>query len=665
MSTTGIKQVFSTNRAEELGFDVWDSFVLPPFFDSLSLGESRKPRVIVGGRGCGKTMLLRYLSHESTFSKNREDVPKDAVSHIGLYWRADTQFARSMECRGVAEDTWAAAFRHLIGIVVAIEVVRSIESIGNRNAATGLVNDLASIDLSSLRSYSTNFPTRFDDIRGYLEQALIKFEIWVNDVRGTEQPSFIPGNGFVRRLVQVLRDQFPGLRDSVFYVYIDEYENLAVYQQRIINTWLKHSEPPLIFNLAMKRNGFKTRATEGDESLNDIHDFREIDLEAFDLEKEYPTFAAEIFLHRLGRVGVPTPEINSELLKNPSMLSIRKSSDYRERVQNRAKAIFPSKTNRELAMTVFTDQTLKRRLTESVAGALAARKATGRNPSDFISEQFPEASVVVPALLYRESLSVDEVLEEFEKLTSGIGNRFTGKTNWVHNNFVGCYLLLFDGLVRACPFYSGFLTFCYMSRGNLRHFLELCHKSLSSGNSSEGDPIGVVSIELQAEAARRVAADLLTEIRSFGPRGNSLHTFVLRLGSLLSLSQQRLTQSEPERSHFCVLGGRGEFGEKEHAFVSEAVKWSVLFEEKGTKKKNDTDPEGVEYVLNPIYAPYFHISYRKKRRLELSSDEAIVLISGSYDEVRKLLREYQSKWSVDLSVGSLPLFAHLEKVAEE
>ena len=70
-------------------------------------------------------------------------------------------------------------------------------------------------------------------------------------------------------------------------------------------------------------------------------------------------------------------------------------------------------------------------------------------------------------------------------------------------------------------------------------------------------------------------------------------------------------------------------------------------------------------MLNPIYAPYFHISYRKKRRLELSSDEAIALISGSYDEVRKLLREYQTKWSVDLSIGSLPLFAHLEKVAEQ
>ena len=664
MSNTGIKQVFSTNRAEELGFDVWDNFVLPPFFDSLSVGESRKPKVIVGGRGCGKTMLLRYLSHESTFSKNREEIPKDAVSHIGLYWRADTQFARSMECRGVADDTWAAAFRHLIGIVVAIEVVRSIESIGNRNRTTGLDFDLADLDVSSLESYAVDFPNRFDGIRAYLERALIQFEVWVNDVRGTQQPSFIPGHGFVRRLVQILRDKLPDLRDSVFYVYIDEYENLAVYQQRIINTWLKHSEPPLIFNLAMKRNGFKTRATEGDESLNDIHDFREIDLEAFDLETEYPTFAAEIFLHRLGRVGVSTPEISPDLLKDPVMLTKRRSSEYRERVQNRAKAIFPSKSARELAMTVFSDQTLKRRLTESVARALEARKSN-REPSDFISEGFPEASIIIPALLYRESLPVEALHSEFEMLLGGSENRFTGKTNWIHNNFVGCYLLLFDGLVRSCPFYSGFLTFCYMSRGNLRHFLELCHKSLSSADVNEGHSIGVVSIELQAEAARRVAADLLTEIRSFGPRGNSLHTFVLRLGSLLSLSQQRLSQSEPERSHFCVLGGRAEFGEKERAFISEAVKWSVLFEEKGTKKKNDADPEGVEYVLNPIYAPYFHISYRKKRRLELSTDEAIVLISGSYDEVRKLLREYQSKWSIDLSVGSLPLFAHLEKVPEQ
>src|SRR5438132_2804154 len=91
-----LKAVFAKNRTEELGYDVWEQFVIPPFYDQLDLEAAKKPRVIVGGRGCGKTMLLRYLSHQTAFSPKRPAIPKSALGHIGLYWRADTQFSRVM-----------------------------------------------------------------------------------------------------------------------------------------------------------------------------------------------------------------------------------------------------------------------------------------------------------------------------------------------------------------------------------------------------------------------------------------------------------------------------------------------------------------------------------------------------------------------------------------
>jgi hypothetical protein len=170
---------------------------------------------------------------------------------------------------------------------------------------------------------------------------------------------------------------------------------------------------------------------------------------------------------------------------------------------------------------------------------------------------------------------------------------------------------------------------------------------------------------MQAEAARQVSADVLPEVRSFGPQGNNLHTFVLRLGSLFSLSQQSPFQSEPERTHFGIQGGDTALDERDVAFLMEAVKWSVLFEEKGTKKKDVSDAEGIEYMLNPIYSPYFHISYRKRRKLDLSSENVQTIISGDYGAVRRLLKEFQRRWSVDLSGAPLPLFAHLSSEVDE
>ena len=67
-----LSSVFSKNRAEEFGYDVWEHFVIPPFFDQLELEKAKKPGVIIGGRGSGKTMLLRYLSHQTMFSPKRK-----------------------------------------------------------------------------------------------------------------------------------------------------------------------------------------------------------------------------------------------------------------------------------------------------------------------------------------------------------------------------------------------------------------------------------------------------------------------------------------------------------------------------------------------------------------------------------------------------------------
>ena len=82
MDSPDLASALSSNRTEELGFDVWDRFVIPPKLDISGWGKSLKPRVIVGGRGCGKTMLLRYLSHESAFSSNRPTIdPLDSGTH--------------------------------------------------------------------------------------------------------------------------------------------------------------------------------------------------------------------------------------------------------------------------------------------------------------------------------------------------------------------------------------------------------------------------------------------------------------------------------------------------------------------------------------------------------------------------------------------------------
>src|SRR5207237_536637 len=156
-----------------------------------------------------------------------------------------------------------------------------------------------------------------------------------------------------------------------------------------------------------------------------------------------------------------------------------------------------------------------------------------------------------------------------------------------------------------------------------------------------------ISPAQQAEAARQASTAFLGEVRSFGRYGNRLHFFVLGLGSLFALAHLRPTLSETEQSHFSIVRGSEELTEKDEEFLIEATKWSVLFEEEATKLKQSYQPETTEYILNPIYAPYFHISYRKKRKLELKSEDLIRLIRGTYEDVSALLKRYSHQWSIE------------------
>lgn len=654
MATLNIQAVFSRNRAEELGDDVWEHFVIPPFYDRLDLQTARKGRLIVGGRGCGKTMLLRYLSHQSMFSPLRPSIPNDAIQHIGLYWRADTHFMNMMVGRGVPDDTWLSAFSHTSALVLGMEVLASLRSIANSKCEVLQPNDLTALSFERLRAFDSDLPTTPQDLYDHLETRLWELEGWVNDVRKAKEPRFLAGEKFVVAMLKVIKTQMPQLSAANYFIYLDEYENLLPQQQRVVNTWLKHSKTPLIFNLAMKRNALETQATTGREPLLNVHDFRVHDLE-LELESDFALFSAEILFLQLSLANQSVP-VDPVVLRDPERLKERRIPDYTDRVRSAARALFPGLTQEQMAHAVFRDPALAAKLKDRIKQALSRRR-TVLNADVFFRPELPEASIVSPALLYRPSLDPGDIKEELDKLERGMPNDFAGTRDWIHNNFTGAYLQLYEPHSRPCPFYAGFQAFCQLAHGNLRYFLELCYKSFGRvDNWASGS---AVPVEIQAEAALEASGAFLREVRSFGSRGLQLYTFVLRLGSLFAMAHQRPTQSEAEQTHFSIGEGSQQLAAEDFAFLREATKWSVLYEEAETKKKGATEPEDMEYILAPIYAPFFHISYRKRKKLKLKTDDVLILTRGTYEDVKDLLRRFSRVWDIEQAELTPTLFSHL------
>lgn len=633
---------FAKNRAEELGLDLWGRFVVPLFFHKLALDDVRKPLLIEGGRGCGKTTLLRYLSHRTQLSERRQLKADALPKQIGLYLRADTQYLRTYWGTWLGEQEWEKVFEHSLCLMILGEMLSAFHMLGQGPDRCALFPGIENLTVGALRDFDPEAPLSVDEAATFVEKRQNQLAMWLNNPDVLSRPLFLPLKALLLALVRSTRQQVPAIAQIDFFVFIDEYENLLNYQMRQINTFLKHSEPPIIFHVAAKRNGMSTRQTVGNEQLQEPDDFRRVDIEEL-LASDFDLFAAELFCFRLLRKSIPLdgPPVTEELLRDEQSVGKRLSAPgYRDAVKGFVDSILPGMSSEEMAMHVFNDAPLSNRLKKSITDVLSTidRK---QEPDVFLRPDAAQASICVPALLH-QGKKPDVIRTELDKYVEGKRSDFTS-SEWVHHYFLGSLLSLYLPLQRPCIAYAGFESFLKLARGNIRHFLELCHMSMQMLGDSEAVELRPVPPEKQAEAARMASALFVKETQGSGDHGNRLFQVVNNLGQIFRMSQHRPAQSEPERTHFSITGGN--LSERAEQILRECIKWSVLFATKETKVK-DVRSEAEEYVLNPIYAPFFGISYNKGRRLELPYQSVEDILLGNRANVDRLVKSFQDKWEI-------------------
>ncbi len=643
-ATISIKSAFTSNRAEELGLDVWDDFVLPLFFNDLKLNEAKKARRIIGGRGCGKTMLLRYLAHHSQFSTNRKEIHDSDVNNIGLYWRADTNFLPMLTKQGLDEEMWMLVFKHYLTLVTSIEILKSIKSIEKSSYEYINDSDIKSLNFDELADYDSDLSGSFEKLQVQLKRKLRECESAVHNPATLSNLKKLPDSFIVNGLIPTITEQLSVLSNTAFVLYIDEYENLLEYQQKTINTKIKHGQSPLIYHIAMKRNGMETSETLGEESIQGIADYREIDLDKYLTDgADFELFSAEILLHRLSKTDLRLESFDAGVIKSLDKITYRQSEEYSRSTINKAKQILPTFSQAEMAKNALEQKSILSKLEKEIESIFIKKHYSGKiKPSDFIKNGLEQASIIIPSILSRDSNQIDNVYAELVKLEKGDSNKFS--SGWLANNFIGCFLRVYRSYNRPCPFYAGFLTYVKLSRGNIRHFLELLNAAVLRAPNSVSEIS--IDIENQSFATRAASEEILNEASSYGRLGTRLQKFIYSLGHIFEFSQMRLTQSEPEVNHFSIKGGYSKLNDEDIAFIKEAEKWGVLYKEKSTKEKDKSNPDSVEWVLNPIYSPFFFISYRKKRKIEFTAEQFGILHNGSEDVASELEKSYMTKWGL-------------------
>ncbi|MGR5281617.1 ORC-CDC6 family AAA ATPase [Photobacterium damselae] len=650
MSRT-ISDIFAKNRAEELPDDVWKMFVHPRNDGKFDLKKWTKSTVVEGGRGSGKTMFIKYHCHPTIFSKEKKIITKDDFEFIGFHWRPDTFFTQNIKEQFLGTQ-WESSFVSFMAISVLIEFSKLLNNICNSNYN----NDEFKIKLKQFNipkpiCDSLSLPTQplIDSLEDFEDKQYFLTH-WINSNQDSQPAPFTLDliNSF-DMIISRLSRQFEEFETSVFNIFVDEFENLTEEQQKIVNTWVKHSKRNAIVSIAHKKHANVTRKTKSQESIVARNDFRIVDIDA-GYQEDFENLAAEVFVLKWSHDNkLEGLELLLEFCSDPNHINDRKDSVYLSKMKKLVKEILPGMTLREISDEIFTDQVLFKKLKSVISQGLKENDSN-LSPSHFIDSEFKQASIINAALLNRKSnqSSPDSVLIEFDKLKN---NKTSKYKNWIQNNLKGVILYLYNTTSnKICPVYSGFDQYVLMSKGNLRHFLELCHQSFArlEDKGAVYDYEKPIPISVQTEATKFTSKLELDKISDLGCDGKFLKRIARRLGKLFAYSQSRKSQSEPEVNHFSIpMSDKSSLKPEVNKLINECLMWSVLYEEEGTKNKSVTSIEEYDYVLHPVLSAHFGISSSKKRKLSLSIEDIETLFIGDDNDFANVLLKYESKWSLD------------------
>lgn len=666
---TAIADHFLNNRADYLSpGSLFSQFIVPPFFQRISIFADQGSVRILGGRGCGKTMFIRYFSHGSSFNTERADIPESELKTVGLYLRPDTGFCGLMIPEWLGEHQAKLAFSHYVALNLLKDACQSLASIGSARFANGPITVGDPVLSPALAKQLGLTDRHTSSLEGELEVKLVELESWVRNPKHSATPSFVSFASVLPRFAEDVAASSPQLSDFAFRAFIDEFENLQSQHREVVCDAIKHPSSRLVVHIAHKKQAVVDFKTSSDERVVEGHDLRTIDLEEqLSRDGEFELLAAELFLLRVHQGGghFDCPLFKPSLLHDPRHLSQRLSKDYREQVLRCVREILPSPSAASIAREVIEDLPLRRRLREMLQKGLVMQGLDKEvNAEDLISATQPQASIVLGALLNRRSQLDKDVLSQYHAAVANPSDAdpFFKVGGWIDNNLHGCLFHLYAGLPRRPNInYAGFDRFCMLADPNLRFFQALCHATLSlaykrqSGSEVAGQL--QVDVEIQATAAKQVSDKLFQDILQLGAYGSKLLEITGRLGRVFEAFNRRRSQSEPEVNHFSIDNAdRSNLSPQAELLLREAKIWSVLYEAKDTKNKSDYDIAQTDLILNPIYAPHFSISYRKRRKVTLRAPHADILLCQSTAQYEAVLKQLVDPADQDPTEPPMSLF---------
>ncbi|KHK48577.1 hypothetical protein PI87_27790 [Ralstonia sp. A12] len=583
-----LSNVLGLYKAEWLSGKLFEMFTEPGYFSEL---KTSRPCVLIGGRGTGKTTVLQGLSYQGQFAfANGNKNVIDQWQFFGLYHRVNTNRVTAFRGPELSEDRWRAYFAHYINLLFSSQLM---EFASWYELQTGRTLGVSSKALDGFRAtLDLKGEGSLADLAHELRLLTLRFEASINSIVDSPTHCLSMQGAPVDALAQTLLST-PELQGRQFFFLIDEFENFEDYQQRVLNTIIKHAPAAYTFKIGVRELGWRERATlNANEQLTSPADYARISIAERLDDARFKAFAERVLSARFGNASVGGASSDLPIGELFPRLS---ESEEAEKLIDRAEA---ARIKAKIEAAASPD------LREAAMGLPLAVQY-------FLS-------------YWADSHSDTSLTEELRLWLQGS----VAVKARLDNHFYASLFAIRRGKRGIRKYYCGWDVFLSLCEGNIRYLLELVHSALLMHFEAGQDASVPIDPDTQTLAAQAVGRKNLSELEGLSVDGARLTRLLLSLGRVFGVLAALPAGHTPEANQFHLREdiSQGDSDKRANELLKNAVMHLALVRYAGSKPLDERDTRAYDYMVHPIFAPFFVFSHRKKRKIQLSSLQLLDLV---------------------------------------
>jgi hypothetical protein len=628
----------------------------PTAINTIIEPRSKVSKFILGGKGTGKTHLLRYYS----YSVARLRSPKESGMSIlakqkflAIFLRATGVDAARFEATSVITNKWQQLFgvylelRLVEGVLEALCDIKStsnIDSFDDRAFIAELGKSI--LDRSVLECQSIS------DLRAWIIQQRRHIDDAVNNAAFTGSLELrVPFSiGSLCLPVSRAISKWNSLLSELPLIYlIDEIENFSASQQQVVNSFIRYGEGLATFRVTGRLYARKTFSTLADgEENREGSEFKTAILDDI-LRKypKYPEFAKKFVVKRLGMAGLTLRWNNST----------KSEFDPRQCFEEISSQDYYSDAIAALGFDKYEPSFIK-----TFVETYRANREKGNHSDDTGREISTILTKDIPLLLQKLNLLL--FCKKHRRTTIGIAlaerirsDALTflaenGKGRNYYATAYGHYALdLFAQLSReskkagSVP-YAGFDTFVRMSSGNPRNLLIILGRAYEIAVFKDVDFIHgeKLSIAMQTESALEAAKFMYERDTNYGSQSEQGRDATTRLASLLRTA--RYAMKIPEVSPLAVSFSDSDLTPEAAKALDSALNYSFVFDISDGRPDRNSQRINRKIQLNPLLSPRWGLPVGRRGDLSLNRELVnSVFAPQSQGDFDLLLRVLNAKWN--------------------